>query len=153
MQEKLIIIGSGPSGLTAAIYAARADLSPLLFEGFQSGGIPGGQLMITTVIENFPGFKEGIGGQKLMAEMREQALRFGTRMITEDIESVSLNKRPLSITTSGGDIYQSCSVIISTGATAKHLPIASERFFSIKAFPPVQYATELCPYSATGRWQ
>ena len=129
MLEKLIIIGSGPSGLTAAIYAGRANLSPLLFEGFQSGGIPGGQLMITTGIENFPGFKNGIGGQKLMAEMREQALRFGTRIITEDIESIKLDKHPFSLTSSGGDNYEMCALIISTGATARRLPLESEKKF------------------------
>jgi thioredoxin reductase (NADPH) len=129
MSEKLIIIGSGPSGLTAAIYAARANLSPLLFEGFQSGGIPGGQLMITTAIENFPGFKDGVGGQKLMAEIREQALRFGTRMITEDIESIKLDKHPFRLVSSGGDTFETCSLIISTGATAKRLPLESEKKF------------------------
>jgi thioredoxin reductase (NADPH) len=129
MSEKLIIIGSGPSGLTAAIYAARANLSPLLFEGFQAGGIPGGQLMITTGIENFPGFKDGIGGQKLMAEMREQALRFGTRMITEDIESLKLDKHPFRLISSGGDAYETCALIISTGATARRLPLESEKKF------------------------
>jgi thioredoxin reductase (NADPH) len=129
MSEKLIIIGSGPSGFTAAIYAARANLSPLLFEGFQTGGIPGGQLMITTVIENFPGFPEGVGGQQLMAQMREQALRFGTRMITEDVDSLALNQHPFRIISSGGDSYESCSIIISTGATARRLPLESERHF------------------------
>jgi thioredoxin reductase (NADPH) len=129
MPEKLVIIGSGPSGLTAAIYAARANLSPLLFEGFQAGGIPGGQLMITTDIENFPGFKNGIGGPNLMAEMREQALRFGTRMVTEDIESLDLAKHPFRLTSSGGDACETCALIISTGATARRLPLESEKKF------------------------
>ncbi len=129
MTEKLVIIGSGPSGLTAAIYAARANLSPLLFEGFQAGGIPGGQLMITTIIENFPGFQNGIGGQKLMAEMRAQALRFGTKIITEDIESIEVKSNPFTITSSGGDTYQSHSLIIATGATARRLNLASEKKF------------------------
>jgi len=74
MPERLIIIGSGPAGLTAAIYTARANMAPLLFEGFQEGGIPGGQLMITNIVENFPGFPEGIHGQQLMANMRQQAI-------------------------------------------------------------------------------
>jgi thioredoxin reductase (NADPH) len=129
MSERLIIIGSGPSGLTAAIYAARANLAPLLFEGFQAGGIPGGQLMITTTIENFPGFKDGVSGQELMAGMREQALRFGTRMLMEDVESVNLDARPFTVTSAGGDTYEACSLIISTGATARRLPIESEKKF------------------------
>jgi thioredoxin reductase (NADPH) len=127
MLEKVIIIGSGPSGLTASIYASRANLSPLLFEGFQAGGIPGGQLMITTMVENFPGFKDGIGGQKLMAEIRAQSLRVGTRMITEDVESVKLDARPFVVTSSSGTSYETRSLIIATGATARRLDLASER--------------------------
>jgi thioredoxin reductase (NADPH) len=129
MSEKLIIIGSGPAGLTASIYASRANLEPLLFEGFQAGGIPGGQLMITSIIENFPGFKDGVGGQKLMAEMREQASRFGTRMITEDVESIKLDARPFRIVSSGGQTFEACSLIIATGATAQRLPLESEKKF------------------------
>jgi thioredoxin reductase (NADPH) len=127
--EKLIIIGSGPAGLTASIYASRANLSPLLFEGFQAGGIPGGQLMITSVVENFPGFKDGIGGQKIMAEMRAQSARFGTRMIMEDIESVNLDSRPFKIITSGRDAYETHAIIIATGATARRLDLVSEKKF------------------------
>jgi thioredoxin reductase (NADPH) len=127
--EKLIIIGSGPSGLTASIYAARANLSPLLFEGFQSGGIPGGQLMITTMIENFPGFEDGIGGQRLMAQMRAQSVRFGTRLVTEDVESVNLSVRPFAVTSAGGDAYETRALIIATGATARRLDLASEKKF------------------------
>jgi thioredoxin reductase (NADPH) len=127
--EKLIIIGSGPSGLTASIYAARANLSPLLFEGFFVGGIPGGQLMITTMVENFPGFKDGIGGQKLMADMRAQSVRFGTRMVTEDVESVKLDTRPFSVTSSGGTTYEAHAIIIATGATARRLDLPSEKKF------------------------
>ena len=129
MPEKVIIIGSGPGGLTAAIYASRANLSPLLFEGFQTGGIPGGQLMTTGLVENFPGFKEGIDGQKLMAEIREQAVRFGTRMVMEDIEEVTLGSYPFKLISSNGDSYEALSIIISTGATARRLPLASERLF------------------------
>jgi thioredoxin reductase (NADPH) len=127
MSENLVVIGSGPAGLTASIYACRSNLSPLLFEGFQIGGIPGGQLMLTTDIENFPGFKNGISGQKLMAEMREQAARFGTRMVTEDVESINLETRPFVITSSGGQTFQTCSLIIATGATARRLPLESEK--------------------------
>jgi len=129
MPEKLIIIGSGPSGLTAAIYAARANLSPLVIEGFQAGGIPGGQLMTTSHVENFPGFKNGISGQELMANMREQALRFGTRLIMEDVESINLGTYPFQMTTATGDAYEAQSLIIATGATAKRLPLNSERLY------------------------
>ncbi len=124
--EKIIIIGSGPAGLTAAIYAARANLAPLLFEGFQSGGMPGGQLMITTVVENYPGFPKGIGGQELMAAMRLQALEYGTRINTEDVESVDFSRKPFSVTVGSGT-YDAYSIIVATGATARRLPLDSEQ--------------------------
>jgi thioredoxin reductase (NADPH) len=129
MPEKLIIIGSGPAGLTASIYAARANLFPLVIEGFQSGGIAGGQLMTTTIIENFPGFSKGISGPKLIEEMRTQALNFGTKMISEDIEKVDLSKMPFILTSSSGQIYETYSLIIATGATAKRLDLESEKKF------------------------
>ena len=129
MNEKLIIIGSGPSGLTASIYASRANLTPLLFEGFAAGGIPGGQLMITSMVENYPGFRDGIGGQKLMAEMRAQSIRFGTRIITEDVESVNLSTRPFVVNSSGGATYQSLALILATGATARRMDMPSEKKF------------------------
>jgi thioredoxin reductase (NADPH) len=129
MPEKLMIIGSGPSGLTAAIYAARADLKPLVFEGFQAGGIPGGQLMITTIIENYPGFKDGISGPLLMADIREQALKFGARLIAEDIESVKLDTAPFRMVSVSGDTYETHSLIVATGATARRLPLGSEKKF------------------------
>jgi thioredoxin reductase (NADPH) len=129
MTEKVIIIGSGPAGLTAAIYAARANLTPLLFEGFMTGGIPGGQLMTTGKVENFPGFKDGVEGQKLMAEIREQAIRVGTRMIMEDVEEVVLSASPFKLTSSNGDHYEAYSIIIATGAVARRLPLESERKF------------------------
>lgn len=129
MPEKLIIIGSGPSGLTAAIYASRAELKPVLFEGFQVGGIPGGQLMITTTIENYPGFKEGISGPQLMSDMREQALKFGVRMITDDVESIRLDNTPFQVKSAGGDTYEAHSLIVATGATAKRLSLDSEKKF------------------------
>jgi thioredoxin reductase (NADPH) len=129
MAEKVIIIGSGPAGLTAAIYAARANMNPVLFEGFQSGGMPGGQLMITDVVENFPGFPKGVDGQVLMAQMREQAETFGTKLIMEDIESVELGKRPFKVTSMSGTTYEADSIIIATGATARRLPLESEKTF------------------------
>jgi thioredoxin reductase (NADPH) len=128
MPEQVIIIGSGPAGLTAGIYSSRANLQNILFEGFQSGGIPGGQLMITGKVENFPGFKDGIMGQQLMAEMREQALRVGTKMITEDVESVDLGSVPFKVVSSSGT-FESHSLIIATGATARRLPLDSEKRF------------------------
>jgi thioredoxin reductase (NADPH) len=127
MSERLIIIGSGPAGLTAAIYAARANLKPLLFEGFQMGGIPGGQLMITTIIENFPGFPKGIPGPELMASMREQALHYGTRMIAEDIISVDFSKHPFTLISMNEEKFNAYAVIIATGATARRLPLGSEK--------------------------
>lgn len=118
----LIIIGSGPAGYTAAIYAARANLKPLLFEGPLSGG----QLTTTTEIENFPGFPEGIMGSELMDLMRQQAARFGTEMIAGAIEAVDFSKRPFKLTADGKD-YFAQAVIIATGASARYLGLASER--------------------------
>src|SRR5207244_8981338 len=108
MAEKLVIIGSGPAGWTAAIYASRANLEPLVYEGAISednrlrGTLPLGQLNATTDVENFPGFPEGILGPELMMNMRLQAERFGTRIVTEDIASLDLNKRPFALTDSNG---------------------------------------------------
>jgi thioredoxin reductase (NADPH) len=129
MTERLIIIGSGPAGLTAAIYAARANINPFLIEGFQEGGIPGGQLMITTEIENFPGFPKGIAGPALMAAMREQAVRFGTRMTVDDVSDADLSKSPFTVTTVNGESYTANALIIASGATARRLPLDSEKKF------------------------
>ncbi len=124
--EKVIIIGSGPAGHTAAIYAARAQLAPLMFEGFMAGGVAaGGQLTTTTEVENYPGFPEGIDGTKLMDGMRAQSARFGTRIYTETVDKVDLSKRPFHVFTS----ERECSadaLIITTGATAKRLFIKGE---------------------------
>ena len=96
--EQVVIIGSGPAGHTAAIYAARANLQPLMFEGFMAGGVAaGGQLTTTTEVDNYPGFPEGIDGGKLMDRMREQSLRYGTRIETETVESVDLSRRPFVV--------------------------------------------------------
>jgi thioredoxin reductase (NADPH) len=119
--RQLIILGSGAAGLTAAIYAARANLAPLLFEGAQ----PGGQLTITTEVENYPGFRDAIMGPALMAEMRSQAERFGTEFIQGDAESVDLKSRPFRVT-GDGKIYAAKSLVIATGASAKLLGIPSE---------------------------
>ena len=122
--EKVIIIGSGPAGLTAAIYAARANLSPLMIEGYEAGG----QLMTTTDVENFPGFAHGIQGPEMMGILREQAARFDTRFITKNVTKVDFSKRPFKITVDK-DEYLAETVIISTGATAKYLGLESEKKF------------------------
>lgn len=123
--EKLIIIGSGPAGLTAAIYSARAMLTPLMIEGDE----PGGQLMITSDVENYPGFEHAITGPELMEVMRKQAARFGTRFITKKVTKVDFSKRPFKVWI-GNDEYQAQTVIVSTGASAKWLGIDSEKQFS-----------------------
>lgn len=122
----VIIIGSGPAGFTAAIYAARANLKPLLFEGLAKGGQPGGQLMLTTDVENYPGFPQGVLGPELMDLFRKQAARFGTELVQQDVSSVDLSKRPFKVTSDGKD-YLAKSVIISTGASANWLGIPSEK--------------------------
>jgi len=125
--ERLVIIGSGPAGLTAAIYAARADCQPLVFEGFSAGGlIPGGQLMFTTEVENYPGFPQGVLGPKLMKAMREQAARFGARFITEDVVAVNFRERPFYIK---GDETEAWAhtVIVATGARANWLDLPNEQ--------------------------
>ncbi|WP_100934731.1 thioredoxin-disulfide reductase [Candidatus Chlamydia corallus] len=121
VHSRLVIIGSGPSGYTAAIYASRALLDPLLFEGFLSG-ISGGQLMTTTEVENFPGFPEGILGPKLMDNMKEQAVRFGTKTLAQDILSVDFSVRPFILRSKEGT-YSCDACIIATGASAKRLEI------------------------------
>jgi thioredoxin reductase (NADPH) len=119
--ERLTIIGSGPAGLTAALYAARADLNPLVFEGVAAGG----QLMITTDVENYPGFPDGILGPELMDDFRKQAERFNARLQQVDVTEVDFSKRPFHLKV-GGDEYTTDTVIIATGATAKWLGIPGE---------------------------
>jgi thioredoxin reductase (NADPH) len=126
--ENLVIIGSGPAGYTAAIYAARANLKPVMFEGFQAGGLPGGQLMTTTEVENFPGFPEGITGPQLMERMKAQAERWGTQCYTEDVTFVDLSQRPFIVRSEERE-FRTHSVIIATGATAKRLGLPSEKVF------------------------
>ncbi len=123
--ENLVIIGSGPAGYTAAIYAARANLKPVLFEGFQMGGVPGGQLMTTTEVENFPGFPMGITGPELMEQMKAQAIRWGTECYTEDVISVDISQRPFRVKSDDRQILAH-SIIIATGATAQRLDLPSE---------------------------
>jgi thioredoxin reductase (NADPH) len=132
---KVVIIGSGPAGYTAAVYSARANLDPILFEG---GGatiepitVPGGQLMITTEVENYPGFPKGVQGPELMDLFKAQAERFGTRIVTADVTAVDLSQRPFHVTSSDAEFTETLAdtVIISTGASAKWLGIPSEEKF------------------------
>ncbi len=131
MTEKVLIIGSGPAGLTAAIYASRADLNPLLVEGMERGG----QLMITTDVENYPGFPDGIMGPDLMEQMRKQAERFGTRIVSSDVTEVDFSQQPFTVSV-GGENYSAESIIISTGASARWLGVPGEdrlRGFGVSA--------------------
>lgn len=151
--EKVMIIGSGPAGHTAAIYTARANLEPLMLEGFMAGGVAaGGQLTTTTDIENFPGFPRGIGGPKLMEEMREQSLRYGTRIETETVTKVDLGRRPFLVRTEDQDRLAE-TLIIATGATQ---PSASacraRRFTGKRAYPPVLSVTAAYPRSGIRHW-
>ena len=126
--ENIVIIGSGPAGYTAAIYAARANLQPLLVTGFNSGGIPGGQLMTTTFVENFPGFPDGVLGPELMDLMKAQAERWGTTLHESDVISINTDKRPFELKTLEG-VIKSNSIIIATGASANRLGVVNEDKF------------------------
>ncbi len=122
---KCLIIGSGPAGFTAAIYAARASLSPVLYEGIE----PGGQLTTTTEIENFPGYPEGITGTAMMDDLRRQAKRFGTDVRTGIVGNIDTTKRPFVVTVDNGDVIEAQTIIIATGASAKYLGLPSEQKF------------------------
>ena len=128
--ESVVIIGSGPAGWTAAIYAARANLKPVVFVGVPQTNpapvLPGGQLMLTTEVENYPGFPHGVTGPEMMAKFREQAERFGTRVIDANIDRCDFSKRPFTLTDSNGGTVRAHSVIISTGATANWLGVPNE---------------------------
>ncbi len=126
--ENVVVIGSGPAGYTAAIYAARANLKPFVFEGFQAGGLPGGQLMTTTEVENFPGFPGGVTGPQLMEQMKAQAIRWGAELVTEDVTFVDFSQRPFTIRSDEREV-KAHSVIIATGATAKRLGLPCENDF------------------------
>jgi thioredoxin reductase (NADPH) len=125
--ERLVIVGSGPAGYTAALYAARASLKPLLFEGLQ----PGGQLTITSDVENYPGFPEGILGPELMEKFRAQAERFGTRFVQSDVTRVDLGRRPFQLW-QDDQLYTADALIVATGASAKWLGIPSEKQYQGK---------------------
>ena len=123
--RKVIVVGSGPAGLTAALYSARANLNPLIFEGVQ----PGGQLMITTEVENYPGFEHGIQGPELMDVMRKQAHRFGAESIYKNIDKVDFSSSPFKVIDDEGNEYTSDTVIVSTGASAKWIGLETEKKF------------------------
>ena len=127
--RNVIVIGSGPAGHTAAIYAARANLKPLMFEGLARGGIPGGQLMITNDVENYPGFPEKVTGPDLMKAFRDQSIAQGVDILTDDVNRVELGKRPFTVWTGEGDgatAFQSRTLIVATGAQARWLGLESE---------------------------
>ena len=128
--EKIVIIGSGPAGWTAAIYAARANLNPICYIGVPKQDpaivLPGGQLMLTTEVENYPGFPDGVTGPELMEKFQKQAERFDTRIVGEDIESCDFSKRPFTLTTSGGATVKAHCVILATGAIANWLGLENE---------------------------
>ena len=125
-ERRVIIIGSGPAGLTAALYTARANLNPLLIEGLEAGG----QLMLTTMVENWPGFRDGIMGPDLMLEMRAQAERFGTEIVQGDVTRVDLQQRPFVVALGDGKTFTAAALIIATGASARWLDIGSDRRLS-----------------------
>jgi thioredoxin reductase (NADPH) len=124
--HEVVIIGSGPAGLTAAVYAGRANLEPLLVEGVVDGGPTGGQLTLTTDVENFPGFPDGVMGPELIQNMRQQAERFGTRFVTEDIVEADLASRPFTLQTASGETIRTRSLIIATGAKPRRLEVPGE---------------------------
>ena len=124
--HNVIIIGSGPAGWTAAIYSARANLAPVVFEG-ASPNIPGGQLMWTSEVENFPGFPEGVKGPELMERFKKQAERFGSKIHSENIEKIDFKKRPFELTSESGGVHKAKALIIATGANAKLLGLPQEK--------------------------
>ena len=121
-RTKCLIIGSGPAGFTAAIYASRADLAPILYEGM----VPGGQLTITTEIENFPGYPEGITGTAMMEDLRKQAARFGTDIRNGEVTAIDATARPIRVTIDGNKVIETDTLIYATGASAKYLGLADE---------------------------
>src|SRR5687767_14377081 len=126
-RENIVIIGSGPAGWTAAVYAARANLNPIVYEGEPTRTmLPGGQLMTTTEVENYPGFPDGVSGPELMAHMRKQAERFETRIVSENVKSIDLSKHPFVINPNYGPAFEALSVIVATGANAKWLGAPNE---------------------------
>jgi thioredoxin reductase (NADPH) len=124
--RQVVIIGSGPAGLTAALYTARANLKPLLVEGLEAGG----QLMLTTMVENFPGFRDGVMGPDLMGDMRAQVERFGAEVVQGNVAKVDLGQRPFTLTFTDGKSVTTDALIVATGASARWLDIGSDRRLS-----------------------
>lgn len=129
MAENVVIIGSGPGGYTAALYASRANLRPVVFEGFTAGGSAGGQLMTTSTVENFPGFPDGIEGPELMQRLQAQAQKFGAVMHADDVSEVRLTQRPFTVISLNGRTVETHALIVATGAAARRLPLDSEKKF------------------------
>ncbi len=125
--EKLVIIGSGPAGLTAALYAARANITPLIIEGARTGGIAGGQLMSAGKVENFPAVPQGVDGPGIIQLMREQIRAYDLRVISADVKGTNLRTRPFSVACSNGGYFEAHAIIVASGATARRLPLESER--------------------------
>ena len=145
-KETVVIIGSGPAGWTAAVYAARAQLQPLVIEGsFHRTMIPGGQLMFTTEVENYPGFKEGVDGQTLMLDMKAQALRFGTRVLTEDVVELDASQRPFRLVTTNGSEVLADAAGVELGA-----PISINEMMGGTPPPPIPYYESRAAQDAGG---
>ncbi len=150
---KIVILGGGPAGCTAALYTARADLKPLVLEGEISQTLlPGGQLMTTTEVENFPGYPEGVSGPELMADLKKQAEKFGARFEYKTVTSVDLSGYPLKLFVNE-EVYETQALIIATGATARYLGLESEQRFMNKGVSgPAPPATAPCPAFAASPW-
>ncbi|WP_165783634.1 FAD-dependent oxidoreductase, partial [Leptospira adleri] len=147
MAHKIVIIGSGPAGHTAAIYAARANLNPAMYEGFMAGGIAaGGQLTTTTEVENFPGFPEGIDGTKLTQLFREQSVKYGTRIFTQTITKVDFSSHPFKLW-SDDELIEAEAVIIATGATAKRMHVNGEDTYWQRGISACAVADEMVEYT------
>ena len=145
---KVVIIGSGPAGYTAAIYAARAMLEPILIQGIQ----PGGQLTITTDVENYPGFADVIQGPWLMEQMEKQAAHVGTKIVTDLVNKLELSQRPFRLTCDSGDVYLAETVILATGAQARWLGLPSEEKSRAAAYRPARPATASSTAARTSWW-